>query len=86
MGRPSCQVSREPTGCSLTPPPGHYPAWQPAERGSGRERERETEKERHRVTITENEHLTLVIHSCINLYLPEVQTGLCEILRFCSFQ
>lgn len=39
-GRPSCQVSREPTGCSLSPPPGHYRAWQPAEKVSEREGQR----------------------------------------------
>lgn len=40
------QVSREPTGCSLSPPPGHYPALQPAETASEkyRDRKKNTEK------------------------------------------
>lgn len=44
VGRPSCQVNREPTGCSLTPPPGHCPAVQPAERGSETKTKRNTNK------------------------------------------
>lgn len=39
VGHPSGQASREPTGCSLTAPPGHYPTWHPAERGSKRQRQ-----------------------------------------------
>ena len=80
MGHPSGQVSMEPTGCSLTAPPGHYPAWQPAERGS----ERETEKKRSdTLTITGNQHFILVIQSCINPFLSE--TGLYDCFVKFSF-
>lgn len=65
MGHPFCQVSREPTDCSLTPPPGHCPAWQPAGRGS--ERETETKTETDQLTITENEHLTFITYLYVHV-------------------